>query len=202
MSHPSDETSRRRRKRERVAHRIDPNTVTLARIGLIPVFVAFLLTRISDHATWIAFVVFALMAASDGLDGWVARTRGRVTTLGVFLDPIADKMLITAALVSLVQLREIDAWVVIIILSREFAVTGLRVLAATRGDVLPAQRLGKLKTASQIAMVLALIPKDSPALLGTCLIWVAVVLTVVSGAEYFWSGRHWLREVRDTPIPL
>jgi len=178
--------------------RITPNTITFIRIGLIPVFVAALLTRIEhDHGTTIAFAVFAVAALSDGLDGYLARTRNEITTLGIFLDPLADKLLVTAALVTLVQLEEIAAWIVVLILSREFAVTGLRLIAASEGVVISAHWLGKLKTTAQIALVLSLIPRDSPELLGTVLTVIAVFLTVASGAEYFWKGRQLLRSVPD-----
>ncbi len=176
--------------------KLTPNMITIARIALIPVFVAALLTRL-DHpyGTLVAFVIFALTAATDGLDGYMARSRNQVTRLGIFLDPLADKLLVTAALVTLVQLREIAAWVVVVIISREFAVTGLRLISASAGDIVSASWLGKAKTTSQIALVLALIPKESPELLGTILTIVAVVLTVWSGADYFWKGRHHLREI-------
>lgn len=174
---------------------ITPNTITYIRIGLIPVFVAALLTRLDhNYGTGIAIGIFTLAALSDGLDGYLARSRNAITTLGTFLDPLADKLLITAALVTLVQLEEIDAWVVVLILSREFAVTGLRLLAASKGEVIAANKLGKWKTVSQIALVLALIPTGAPSLLGTVLTFIAVVLTIASGVEYFWEGRDHLRE--------
>lgn len=175
--------------------RISPNAITLSRILLIPAFVPALLAREDyEYGTSIAFGIFALLSFTDGLDGYVARSRGRVTRLGIFLDPLADKLLITAALVTLVQLREIDAWVVVLILSREFAVTGLRLIAASEGTVISAGRLGKLKTVSQIAMVLALIVPEAPDWLGLPLIVLVVVLTLVSGVEYFWNSRDVLRE--------
>lgn len=186
--------------------RVTPNMITLARIALIPVFVTALLTREPHahgalsvlnhaHATVAAFILFAVTAGTDGLDGYLARSRKSVTTLGIFLDPLADKLLITAALVTLVELREIAAWIVIVIISREFAVTGLRLIASTSGDIVSASWLGKAKTTSQIALVLALIPRDSPELLGTVLTALTVGLTVWSGVDYFWKGREHLREV-------
>ncbi len=172
--------------------------ITVARILLIPVFVAALLTRL-DHSngTLLAFIIFALTAGTDGVDGYLARSRNQVTRLGIFLDPLADKLLITAALVTLVQMQEIDAWVVVVIISREFAVTGLRLIAAGAGDIVSASWLGKAKTTAQIVLVLALIPQESPELLGTVLTWVAVLLTLWSGADYFWKGRHHLRDIRE-----
>lgn len=183
--------------------RITPNWITFFRIAFIPVLVAALLTRLEhDHGVIVAFAIFTVMAVSDGLDGYLARSRGAITTLGIFLDPLADKLLITAALVTLVQLGEIDAWVVLLIISREFAVTGLRLLAASRGDIVAANWLGKAKTAAQIALVLSLIPPNSPDWLGTAATWLAVVLTIGSGIEYFWNGREYLREQPAEPVKL
>lgn len=175
--------------------RVTPNSVTFTRIALIPVFVPLLLVREEyEYGSWIALALFALLSLTDGIDGYLARSRNKVTRLGVFLDPLADKLLVTAALISLVQLDEISAWVVVLILSREFAVTGLRAIAASDGVVIAAHLLGKLKTVAQIAMVAVLIVPEAPTWLGAVAIGVAVVLTVASGAEYFWKARHLLRE--------
>ena len=175
--------------------RITPNMITVARIMLIPVVLAFLLTRI-EYGTIIAFVVFAIAAISDGIDGYLARSRGQVTELGKLLDPLADKMLVTSVLVALVQLDKIAAWVVVLIIAREFAITGLRGIAAERGIVIAAGWMGKVKTAFQIALVLALIP-DSTAdesLIVLPLLWATVIFTVGSAVEYFWNGRDLLRD--------
>ena len=175
--------------------RISPNTITFTRIALIPAFVPLLLVRGEyEYGSWIAFALFALLSLTDGIDGYVARSRDKITRLGIFLDPLADKLLVTAALVALVELQEIAAWVVVVILSREFAVTGLRLIASAEGIVISAHWLGKLKTVSQITLVLVLILPDTPDLLGTVLTAIAVALTIGSGAEYFWKARHLLRE--------
>jgi CDP-diacylglycerol--glycerol-3-phosphate 3-phosphatidyltransferase len=176
-------------------NRITPNTITFTRIALIPVLVPLLLVRESyDYGSQIAFGVFALLSLTDGVDGYVARSRNKITRLGIFLDPLADKLLVTAALVTLVELDEIDSWVVVLILSREFAVTGLRLIASGEGVVVAAHWLGKLKTVAQIALVLVLILPDSPGWLSFTLTAVTVLLTIGSGAEYFWKARHLLRE--------
>lgn len=178
-------------------HRVTPNAITFARIALIPAFVPLLLVR--DDYSWgatAAVTLFALLSLTDGLDGYVARSRNKVTRLGVFLDPLADKLLITAALVTLIQLGEIAAWVVVVILSREFAITGLRAIAASEGVVIAAHWTGKLKTVGQIVLVLALIVPDTPDWLGALLTTVVVVLTLGSGAEYFWKSRDLLRDQR------
>jgi CDP-diacylglycerol--glycerol-3-phosphate 3-phosphatidyltransferase len=175
--------------------RITPNMITFSRIALIPAFVPLLLVREEyTYGSQIAFGLFALLSLTDGLDGYVARSRNKITRLGIFLDPLADKLLVTAALVALVELQEIDAWVVVVILSREFAVTGLRLIASGEGVVIAAHWLGKLKTVAQIALVLVLILPDTPAMLGTILTVITVALTIGSGAEYFWKARHLLRE--------
>jgi CDP-diacylglycerol---glycerol-3-phosphate 3-phosphatidyltransferase len=174
---------------------ISPNSITFTRIALIPAFVPLLLVREEyAYGSQIAFALFALLSLTDGLDGYVARSRNKITRLGIFLDPLADKLLVTAALVALVELGEIAAWVVVLILSREFAVTGLRLIASGEGVVIAAHWLGKLKTVAQIALVLVLIIPASPPLLGTIITAITVVLTVGSGAEYFWKARHLLRE--------
>lgn len=175
--------------------RISPNAVTFTRIALIPALVPLLLAR-QDYrfGSAIVFALFALLSLTDGLDGYLARSRNKVTRLGIFLDPLADKLLVTAALVTLVQLEEIDAWVVVLILSREFAVTGLRLVASGEEVVIAAHWLGKLKTVAQISLVLALIVPDAPDALGTVLTIVTVLLTIGSGAEYFWKARDLLRE--------
>lgn len=175
--------------------RITPNMITFTRIALIPALFPLLLFREEyAYGPELAFAVFALLSLTDGIDGYVARSRNKITRLGIFLDPLADKLLVTAALVALVELREIDAWVVVLILSREFAVTGLRLIAAGEGVVIGAHWLGKLKTVAQIALVLVLILPDTPTLLGTILTVITVALTIGSGAEYFWKARHLLRE--------
>lgn len=175
--------------------RVTPNSVTFTRIALIPVFVPLLLVREEyEYGSWIALTLFALLSLTDGIDGYLARSRNKVTRLGIFLDPLADKLLVTAALISLVQLDEIKAWVVVLILSREFAVTGLRAIAASDGVVIAAHLLGKLKTIVQIALVAVLIIPDAPGWLGTLMTVLAVVFTIGSGAEYFWKARHLLRD--------
>lgn len=178
--------------------KITPNSITFTRIALIPAFVPILLVREDyAHGAWIAFALFAVLSLTDGLDGYVARSRNQVTKLGIFLDPLADKLLVTAALIALVQLGDIESWVVVIILSREFAVTGLRAIAAAENVVIPAHWLGKIKTVTQIALVLVLIAPGTPAIAELLLTIAAVVLTIGSGAEYFWKARHLLHEAAE-----
>ena len=142
-----------------------PNILTLVRVALIPVLVAVLLSTLPE-SDLLAAIVFVIASATDALDGYIARRRSMVTTFGKLMDPLADKLLITAALVSLVALYRLDAWVAMVIIAREFAVTGLRMLAIEQGQVISASGWGKLKTITQVAMVLALIWVDRPARLG------------------------------------
>jgi CDP-diacylglycerol---glycerol-3-phosphate 3-phosphatidyltransferase len=166
-----------------------PNALTVLRILLVPVVIVALLDETPDGDA-IAAGVFALAALTDGLDGYIARSRSAVTTFGKLMDPIADKLLVTAALVALVSLDRLEAWVAMVIIAREFAVTGLRGLAAERGVVIQASWLGKVKTALQIAAIIALIVFDPAPLSVDLLVYAAVAATVVSGVDYFFGFRR------------
>jgi CDP-diacylglycerol---glycerol-3-phosphate 3-phosphatidyltransferase len=166
-----------------------PNTLTVLRILLVPVVIVALLDE-TPNGDAIAAGVFALAALTDGLDGYIARSRGAVTTFGKLMDPIADKLLVTAALVALVSLNRLDAWVAMVIIAREFAVTGLRGLAAEQGVVIQASWLGKVKTALQIAAIIALIVFDPAPLAVDLLVYAAVAATVISGVDYFFGFRR------------
>ncbi len=166
-----------------------PNALTLLRILAVPVVVVALLGE-TPNGDALAAVVFALAALTDGLDGYFARSRDSVTTFGKLMDPLADKLLIIGALVSLVSLNRLEAWVAMVIIAREVAVTILRTIADERGIVIAASWLGKLKTGLQIAAVIALIVAD-PAPLGVdLLVYAALIATVVSGADYFFGLRR------------
>jgi CDP-diacylglycerol--glycerol-3-phosphate 3-phosphatidyltransferase len=167
------------------------NILTLVRVALIPVLVAVLLSALPE-ADLLAALVFVVASATDALDGWLARRRSMVTTFGKLMDPLADKLLITAALVSLVALYRLDAWVAMVIIAREFAVTGLRMLAMEQGHVISASVWGKLKTTTQVAMVLALIWVDRPADWVDLLVYATVAVTVISGVDYFYRLRRLL----------
>jgi CDP-diacylglycerol--glycerol-3-phosphate 3-phosphatidyltransferase len=166
-----------------------PNTLTLLRILLVPVVVVALLDETPNGDT-IAAGVFALAALTDGLDGWIARSRGSITTFGKLMDPLADKLLVTAALVSLVSLGRLEAWIAMVIIAREFAVTGLRSVAAEQGVVIQASWLGKLKTVLQIAAIIALIAVVPTPLWVDLLVYLALAVTVISGVDYFFGFRR------------
>ena len=161
-----------------------PNALTVLRILAVPVLVVALVDETPNGDT-IAAIVFALAAFTDGLDGYIARRRSQVTTFGKLMDPLADKLLIVAALVSLVSLNRIAAWVAMVIIARELAVTGLRGLAADRGIVMAASWLGKVKTFLQVVAIFALILLDPIPVWADVLLYVAVAVTLISGADYF-----------------
>jgi CDP-diacylglycerol--glycerol-3-phosphate 3-phosphatidyltransferase len=170
-----------------------PNVLTVFRILLVPVLVAALLSEAAS-GDLLAAVVFAVASLTDALDGWIARRNKSESTFGKLMDPLADKLLVVAALVSLVSLDRLSAWVAMVIIAREFAVTGLRQLAMEHGDVIPASPWGKLKTAVQIAMVLVLIAVDERTVAVDLLIYVTVAVTVASGVDYFFNFRSLLRK--------
>ena len=172
-----------------------PNALTMLRILAVPVIVVALLDE-TPNGDALAAAVFALAAATDGLDGYIARSRGSVTTFGKLMDPLADKLLVTAALVALVSLDRLAAWVAMVIIAREFAVTGLRAIAAERGLVIAASWLGKVKTVLQIAAVIALIATNPSPWWVDALVYLAVAATVISGADYFFGLRRRLEEQR------
>jgi nicotinamide-nucleotide amidase len=176
----------------------------------IPVFLVFLLGQFGNNPAWVqwrpwlAAIVFIVLASTDAVDGYVARSRNEVTTFGKFIDPLADKLLVTAALVGLVQLGVLPGWIAIVIISRELVVSGLRMVAVAEGKVIAASSSGKVKTVFQIIAIVGFIVKDT-ALLSTYLTlggaaafgllsWVimgiAIVLTIVSAVQYFYHARH------------
>jgi CDP-diacylglycerol---glycerol-3-phosphate 3-phosphatidyltransferase len=173
-----------------------PNFLTLLRILAVPVVVVALLDE-TPNGDALAAVVFTLAAVTDGLDGYIARSRGAVTTFGKLMDPLADKLLITAALISLVSLGRLAAWVAMVIIAREFAVTGLRAVAAERGIVISASWLGKIKTVLQIAAVFALIAFDPSPLWVDLLVYAAVAATIISGVDYFFGLRRRIEAERE-----
>ena len=173
-----------------------PNVLTVLRILAVPVIVVALLGE-SPDGDLLAGIVFALAALTDGLDGYIARSRGSVTTFGKLMDPIADKLLIVAALVALVSLDRLAAWVAMVIIAREIAVTGLRGLAAEQGVVISASWLGKVKTVLQVAAVFALIIWSPAPLAVDVLVYVAVAMTVISGLDYFFGVRRRIDEERE-----
>ncbi|HHT42621.1 MAG TPA: CDP-diacylglycerol--glycerol-3-phosphate 3-phosphatidyltransferase [Firmicutes bacterium] len=166
-----------------------PNVVTLIRITLVPLFVYLYLINPGEMNLSAAFV-FLLAAVTDGLDGYLARRRREITRFGQLIDPIADKLLISAALLALVEAGLVSTWLALIILGREFAVSGLRILAAAEGKVIAASLWGKVKTVTQISAVMAFFLGISWA---PVVMWLAVVVTIISGVRYFQKAQDVLK---------
>ena len=179
-----------------------PNALTVGRIFLVPLLVVVLLTKFEGRLILgvrkelVGAAIFGIASLTDVLDGYLARRRKQITTLGQLMDPLADKLLITAALVSLVQMDLAPAWIVAVILGREFAVTVLRSIAHAKGLVIPASPLGKIKMIAEVIAVLLLIlggsveavrewPLRELFILGTIALWVAMVTATISGVDYY-----------------
>jgi len=171
-----------------------PNLLTVLRILLVPVLVVALLAEGGQTVDVIAACVFALASVTDALDGYLARTRSQETSFGKLMDPVADKLLIIAALLALVSLDRVAAWVAMVIVAREFAVTVARMAARSEGVVIAANWWGKVKTAVQVVTIFLLILiEPSPAWVDV-LVYVMVAVTVISGIDYFFGMRRLLRE--------
>lgn len=185
-----------------------PNTLSLVRVFLAPLVLLFLSLRISTPIPFLsldgaepltlgdllAAVVLIIAAITDSMDGYIARKHHLITTLGKFIDPLADKVLVIAAMIALVELQRIPGWIVLVIITREFVVTGLRLVAAAEGVVIAASKGGKLKTVFQIVALAMLILKLPG---GMALMWVAMILTVWSGMEYLIDGSRMLLNAEE-----
>ncbi len=167
-----------------------PNWLTFIRIFLVPIFMVFAIFQL-PNGELIATLLFIIAALTDYFDGYLARKGKMVTKLGALLDPIADKLLITGALLSLVQLGKVNALIAMVILAREFAVMGLRLIASSSGLTIKVSKLGKIKTASQFIAVTALM---LGLWWGTVFIYISTVITVISGVEYYLKGAYVLKE--------
>jgi CDP-diacylglycerol--glycerol-3-phosphate 3-phosphatidyltransferase len=172
-----------------------PNVLTVLRILLVPVLIVALLGH-TRHGDIFAASVFAAASLTDFVDGYLARSRDSVTTFGKLMDPLADKLLVVAALISLVSLHRLAAWVAMVIIARELAVTVLRLGATQAGVVMPASNFGKLKTCVQIAAILGVIAFHGHHLWLSALVYAAVVVTVASGLDYFFGLRKRLEQAR------
>lgn len=169
------------------------NKITLLRILLIPIFIIFLMIN-KPYSREMALAIFVIASLTDKLDGYYARKLNLITDLGKFMDPLADKLLVTSALLMFIQLGEIKAWIVFMILAREFAVTGLRAIAANNNVVIAASILGKLKTTIQIVTIIVLLLNNFPFnLIGlrmdSILIYLSLIITTASGIDYFLKNR-------------
>ncbi len=187
-----------------------PNTVTLTRIFLVPLLVVVLLTKFEGRLIFgvrkelVGAAIFLVASLTDWLDGYLARRRHQITPLGQMIDPIADKLLISAAFISLVQMGLASAWMVVVIIGREFAVTGLRSIAYTRGIAMPASSLGKVKMVAQVIAILLLILGQDHLqgffVLGQVALWVVLVTAVVSGVDYYRRFNRLMTATSVTPF--
>ncbi len=196
-----------------------PNKLTISRIILIPFVLIFMLPIsylgdqspfnifIREYGMIVAVILFGFASITDTMDGQIARKRGIVTTMGKFLDPIADKLLVTSVLIALVELGKISAWVAIIVISREFIVTGIRLLAADKNVVISASKIGKVKTVVQIIAIVIIMLSSQVEIFFTgwsglpyvqitasVILFLAVVLTLVSGYDYLKKNLHFIKE--------
>lgn len=170
-----------------------PNKLTCLRVCLIPFFVVFMLADFGPWQKWAALAIFVAASLTDALDGHIARSRNLITNFGKFMDPVADKLLVCSALICFVQMGVIPAWIVIIIVAREFIVSGFRLVASDQGIVLAAGIWGKLKTVCQMVMTIVLIMDIRLTvfqILGQILIYASLLLTIISMVDYVWNNRQ------------
>ncbi|MCX4338740.1 MAG: CDP-diacylglycerol--glycerol-3-phosphate 3-phosphatidyltransferase [Lachnospiraceae bacterium] len=175
-----------------------PNKLTMFRVVLIPFFVVLLLVDITPYDNWIALVIFIVASLTDLLDGKIARKYNLVTNFGKFMDPLADKLLVCSALICLVEMERIAAWMVIVIIAREFIISGFRLVASDNGVVIAASYWGKFKTTFQMVMICLMIADlEALSLVTTIVTWAAVILTVVSLVDYLVKNRSVMQEKKQ-----
>lgn len=174
-----------------------PNKLTILRVLMIPFFVLFMLVNVTGDADkYIAAAIFIIASLTDMLDGQIARKYNLVTNFGKFMDPLADKLLVCSAMICLVEMGRLPAWIVIIIISREFIISGFRLIASDNGVVIAASYWGKFKTVFQMAMIIVLIFDLGGVftIVETVLIWVSLILTVVSLIDYIAKNVNVLKD--------
>lgn len=174
-----------------------PNKLTLFRVILIPFFVLFMLVDITTYDKWIALAIFMIASLTDLLDGKIARKYNLVTNFGKFMDPLADKLLVCSALICLVALNRIPAWIVIVIIAREFIISGFRLIASDNGVVIAASYWGKFKTTFQMIMICLMIADIAAiSIFTTVVMWAALVLTVVSLVDYLVKNKDVMKDTK------
>ncbi len=175
-----------------------PNKLTVIRVIMIPFFVFFMLTDYAGAASkWIALALFIVASLTDLLDGYLARKHNLVTNFGKFMDPLADKLLVCAAMICLVEMGKLASWMVIIIISREFIISGFRLIASDNGVVIAASYWGKFKTVFQMVMICLLIGDlEQLALVNTIVVWIALILTIVSLIDYLIKNKDVMKDTK------
>lgn len=174
-----------------------PNKLTMFRVILIPFFVVFMLVDITSVDKWIALAIFIVASLTDLLDGKIARKYNLVTNFGKFMDPLADKLLVCSALICLVALARIPAWIVIVIIAREFIISGFRLIASDNGVVIAASYWGKFKTTFQMVMICLMIADIAEiSLLTDIVMWAALILTVVSLVDYLVKNKDVMKDTK------
>lgn len=174
-----------------------PNKLTVLRVIMVPFFVFFMLTDVGGPANkWIALILFCVASLTDMLDGKIARKYNLVTNFGKFMDPLADKLLVCSAMICMIEMGKLPAWIVIVIIAREFIISGFRLVASDNGIVIAASYWGKFKTVSQMALIIVLIMDLGGVwnVVGTVLTWVALLLTVVSLIDYIAKNKQVLTQ--------
>ena len=174
-----------------------PNKLTMFRVILIPFFVLFMLVDITTVDKWIALAIFIVASLTDLLDGKIARKYNLVTNFGKFMDPLADKLLVCSALICLVELTKLPAWMVIVIIAREFIISGFRLIASDNGVVIAASYWGKFKTTFQMVMICLLIADIAAiGIITNVIVWIALILTVVSLIDYLVKNKDIMKETK------
>ena len=173
------------------------NKITIFRVFLVPVFM-FVLYSDFANSTYIAAIIFIFASLTDTLDGYIARSRNLVTNFGKFVDPLADKILVSAALISLVGLGKVPAWVVVIIIAREFTISGFRIIAASEGITIAASPLGKFKTITQLIAIPLLLLNNFPfnglqIPMDIIMLYISLIFTIISGVDYILRNKHALK---------
>ena len=174
-----------------------PNKLTMFRVILIPFFVLFMLVDITNVDKWIALAIFIIASLTDLLDGRIGRKYNLVTNFGKFMDPLADKLLVCSALICLVEMAKIPSWMVIIIIAREFIISGFRLIAADNGVVIAANYWGKFKTTFQMVMICLLIADiEAISMITDVIMWAALILTVISLIDYLIKNKDVMKDTK------
>ncbi len=173
------------------------NKITIFRVFLVPVFMIALYSNLS-YSSYLAAAIFIFASLTDTLDGYIARSRNMITNFGKFVDPLADKVLVSAALISLVDLGKVPGWVVVVIIAREFTITGFRVIAASEGVTIAASPLGKIKTITQLIAIIALLLNNFPFNIinlpfANIMLYISLFFTIISGVDYIYKNKSALK---------